>query len=407
MTKKHPQFILAIDTAYVHSFLEEHGVSRKEYLHEGFSTLKLIDFLTGGGGKQDLASHLSLRERHHLETNKSFLQPLNYIVLKQKRLTQIHDISGMTYEDFYSTYYRKKGVGEDRLTDKMSLGWGGHTDSHMVVWDSGALDYIETARLNIITELSEELFLRFVGTEYEYHASDAIKAGLVFKGFILDTSDDVGLHHLALCWEFELPDSIAIESREHEQMIGPMSNIHELVKQKNERPALFENWSNLVIDAIASGRWDDSEADLDVERDLVEVGSGVGTFVEELLCQNKPSGSLDLTVKAPEGEGLIPLKTAGLTEVKSAIDWTPEVPEDTTHHDISVWSAELHNKLKAAGVADDTIDHIVRRTLPGNDLAHLREKTVESIEVTPQGLFFPDIPRDVVSELEQLLAKPQ
>jgi|SRR6185312_8985986 len=259
--KRHAQWIIAIDLEYCMKFFKP-----------GFNAVSLEDFIKGVPAhrliekgvevktihyQDDLASRTMLRERHRLEFDKNFLQPLNYLVLKQSLLTQKHDISGSTWDDFFSTYYRKKGVGESRLEDKMSIGWGGHTDWDMVAWDKhDAVDYLQTARNNMMLELSQECRFRFIDTDREYESNDLIDKHTTFKGFIWDPSDDVGQHHLALVWEVKVPESIAIESREDEHKLGAMCNRDELMKQKNSRADLYENWSNIVIDEICKDSWD-------------------------------------------------------------------------------------------------------------------------------------------------------
>src|SRR6185503_12895729 len=127
--KRHAQWIIAIDLEYCMKFFKP-----------GFNAVSLEDFIKGVPAhrliekgvevktihyQDDLASRTMLRERHRLEFDKNFLQPLNYLVLKQSLLTQKHDISGSTWDDFFSTYYRKKGgVNRDSKTRCQSAGVG-------------------------------------------------------------------------------------------------------------------------------------------------------------------------------------------------------------------------------------------------------------------------------------------
>lgn len=435
--KKHKQWILAIDASYVRSFM-----------FENFSTFPLEKFISGGNHTSDLASALVLRERHWLEHDKDYLQPLNYITLKQAVVQPSVNREGgfcsLARENFYSTYYRKKGVGEDRLADKMSNGWGGHTDWNMVIWDNdGAPDFLATARNNIIIELSQELKMRFVGTDVECFAEALFRTGLKFKGFIFDPSDDVGQHHLALCWELEIPESVTIDSREDEQKLGPWCNASELVTQKTERPGLYENWSNIVIDAIADGTWEKSEAGqfavrLDgvfsdwTEVKNVDIEAGTATTEMNLSLGTPERMVLDLSLADPEEhqpKKLIPLTPAGLTtlpiKTESAIDWTPETSEidvaaPAADLPVGVWSAQLHNKLKSFGASNDTIDKLVKRTMPGEDLEKLREHAVADLQFTDQGIFAPlaaalewaqknppvDNAEKILATLDEQLAKP-
>jgi predicted NUDIX family phosphoesterase len=259
--KKYPGWILAIDADYC-----------KRFFTQGFNVMSLSRFIDGLPARRidpktkqsipftdDLASRVSMRERHRLEFDKNYLQPLNYMVLKQSQPVGFANREGgfcaVKREDFFSTYYRNKGVGEDRLADKMSVGWGGHSERFSGVFNEvGALDYIRTAGNNMITELNEECRLRVPGTiSHEIPFEQVL---IVFKGFIWDMSDDVGQHHLALVWEVTVPEGVVLESREDEHKLGPWCNRAELMADKNSRADKYENWSKIVIDQICLDGWD-------------------------------------------------------------------------------------------------------------------------------------------------------
>ena len=273
MTKKHPQWILAVDASYCRDVMR---------FEQGFNPIPLHYFVNGfvelgspEGKTLDLASSLMLRERHALEKNKNALQILNYVVLKQNvaqpSVNREGGFCSVKRENFYSTYYRKKGVGEDRLADKMSIGWGGHSDRAMMMWRSDdSLDFTDSVKNNIVIELSQECRFRFIGTDVEYAVPELVAKHIAFKGFIYDMSDDVGQHHLALVWELDVPDSISIESREDEHKLGPMCNIDELLSQQVKRGDLYENWSNILIRAIDTAYWGKIEGEAAAQADWVD-----------------------------------------------------------------------------------------------------------------------------------------
>lgn len=262
MSKKHPGWILALDADYCARFFKQ-----------GFNALSLSRFVDGLPASRpdpknpnntlyftdDLASRVSLRERERLEFDPRFLQPLNYIVLKQNvtvpRVVREGGFCGTQKEALFSTYYRKKGVGEDRLSDKMSIGWGGHSQKSTSLFDEKeVLLYLHSAAANIVQELWEECRFRVLDTrDAEIHPEQLTP---VFKGFIYDMSDDVGRHHLALVWEVTIPEGVVLESKEGEHKLGGWCNRSELMAQKNERADLYENWSNIVIDQICLDGWD-------------------------------------------------------------------------------------------------------------------------------------------------------
>jgi predicted NUDIX family phosphoesterase len=295
--KKHPGWILAIDADYCARFFQQgfNAMSLKRFI-EGLPA-KRVDPKTGKDihFTDDLASRTLVRERFRLEFDPRFLQPLNYLVIKQNKTVPSANLEGqfcsLKQESFYSTYYRQKGVGEDRLSDKMSIGWGGHSEYISAEFDSKcAINYIATAQNNIVTELREELRLTVAGLDHEI---DPAELTIVFKGFIYDMSDDVGRHHLALVWEVDLPESIDLESRENEQLLGPMCNRQELAKMKRERTDLFENWSNIVIDQINAEGWDL----LGTDKDWM---SGANAEAAFQAAEAEVSGMLDEKISASE-----------------------------------------------------------------------------------------------------------
>lgn len=253
--KKYPSWILAIDADYC-----------KRFFTQGFNALSLTRFIDGLPARRidgktgkpviftdDLASRVSLRERHRLEFDKNYLQPLNYMVLKQRQYTSAPGDSG--FEDYFSSYYRAKGVGEDRLADKMSVGWGGHSERYSALFDEvGALNYVQSAGNNMMAELNEECRLLLADTLAHEVPFEQLK--IVFKGFIWDMSDDVGQHHLGLVWEVTIPEGVVLESRENEHKLGPWCNRAELMADKNSREDKYENWSKIVIDQICLDGWD-------------------------------------------------------------------------------------------------------------------------------------------------------
>ncbi len=325
MNIKHPTWILALDAAYITENLQ--------FTH-GFNPVQLQYFINGlHGSFTNLASHLVLRQRDYLEKNKNYLQVLNYVVLKQSLqqpgIDRRAGCAAIRREEFFSTYYRKKGGGEDRLSDKMSIGWGGHTDADMVVWhQDGALNFLGTAINNMWIELSQECKFRFNGTATEYDTKELFGRNLKFKGFIYDPSDVVGQHHLALVWEITVPDSITIEAREDEHKLGGMCNRSELMKTKNERADMYENWSNILIDEICKDSW------------------------------NGLDGA------------------------------NPDVGDQSAQQG-DAWANAVEDKLSKLGVESLRIRNIISRTLPYGDLAKLRDYDVDELGFTPAGIFVP------------------
>lgn len=84
-------------------------------------------------------------KRAGLESNSMFRQILPYILI---------ECNGKLF-----TYQRSKGIGEERLLGKVSVGLGGHIDLADIEYcgDSGALEWDDTYSLALVRELMEEI----------------------------------------------------------------------------------------------------------------------------------------------------------------------------------------------------------------------------------------------------------
>jgi len=99
----------------------------------------LVPFTVEGGD-------IFIGQRAGLEVNPNYRQVLPYVLV---------ECNGKLF-----TYQRTKGIGEDRLLGKHSVGLGGHIDMSDLAWSNGRserLDWDTTYHQAIMRELMEEL----------------------------------------------------------------------------------------------------------------------------------------------------------------------------------------------------------------------------------------------------------
>ncbi len=243
--KKYPEFTLAIETKAV----EAMGL-RKDMLED-----KPFWWFEDDGGSLTFSdetpnstlvnSHLVIRQRQRLEQDQSCLQILPYVLIGYPR---DYDFASVT------TYYRKKGHGEERLQGSASIGWGGHPEVTDLVWkENGDIDLKATTLACVRRELDQECI--FIDSRVRTHVvtvspNEFIDGGsLKFSGFIHDTRNpkneavSVGSVHLAVVYFLSLPSHIVVKKRENEHLDGPVMTLDELTKTIDE----FEPWSEIII----------------------------------------------------------------------------------------------------------------------------------------------------------------
>lgn len=163
---------------------------------------------------------LSIAPRELLENNTNYRQPIPYVLIKNG--------------DKYLTYKRTKKNGEQRLSEKYSIGFGGHmniTDCHII---NEYVNFEGSVTKNIIRELSEELI--------EFDPSTFILPDLF--GYICNSSNDTDKVHLGLVYILETSINEFTTSDEGLSEIS--------FKTKDEITLLpnLESWSQIVMSYI-------------------------------------------------------------------------------------------------------------------------------------------------------------
>lgn len=155
--------VLCIQEAFTHKYMQD-----KKFIDFAF----IDDFHT---------FTMYFRPRSETESDERFKQIIPYILIK----------SGQKY----FVFNRGKGGGESRLSDKFSLGIGGH---------------INDQDLNILTGVCREVFEELGRDVYHAHFADMLceytpRNFIPFcKGFIYDDSNSVGRVHLGMLYELKV-----------------------------------------------------------------------------------------------------------------------------------------------------------------------------------------------------------
>jgi predicted NUDIX family phosphoesterase len=173
---------------------------------------------------------LILARRDMLEDDERYGQALPYILFYNWRGEEIQ----------FFTYQRRKGVGEERLLGKMSIGIGGHVDLSDVVAGNSVIDAFGTFDCAVYREIGEEVQFKNGDDEIEkeYHLP------ITFIGVLNDQTDSVGRVHYGLLMAIEMPDDYKINTLEPELLDIGMKSVEELKSMD------LEGWSRIVLDNI-------------------------------------------------------------------------------------------------------------------------------------------------------------
>jgi predicted NUDIX family phosphoesterase len=160
--------------------------------------------------------HTSYRPRGKMEQDPSFKQLIPYVIFRHT--------DGAGRESVFA-YTRGKGMGEQRLHRKRSVGVGGHISSD----DSAEINpYDEGLR----RELAEEVI---IDTPYRERC----------VGLINDDESEVGRVHLGVVHLFDV-ESPAVVPRETEIVEAGFRPVGELLANLEG----FETWSRICLEAL-------------------------------------------------------------------------------------------------------------------------------------------------------------
>jgi predicted NUDIX family phosphoesterase len=160
--------------------------------------------------------------RDEVETDPSLKQLIPYVLF-----THTDDSGRLSI----FTYTRGKGMGENRLHSKRSVGIGGHISSE----DVGQTDNCDEAfEEGMRRELDEEVE---IGTEYSVQP----------VGMINDDETEVGRVHLGMVYRFDC-EHPKVKARETDIIESGFVPVEELLDELDQ----FETWSSITLKALFS-----------------------------------------------------------------------------------------------------------------------------------------------------------
>jgi predicted NUDIX family phosphoesterase len=205
MSLVHTEHVLVVPTELFHRLGHFEGFSSgaEKYLGELLSP-----------------KNTTYRPRGEMEENPSFKQLIPYVIFRHR------DADG---RDHVFQYTRGKGMGEDRLHRKRSIGVGGHISVSDRINDD-EVPYNEAMR----RELDEEVIIDTPVTEH-------------CVGLINDDQTPVGRVHLGVVHIFDV-DRPAVHPREAELHDAGFRPVSELLGDLDA----FESWSQYCLKALFS-----------------------------------------------------------------------------------------------------------------------------------------------------------
>ena len=210
------------------------------------SSVHLSDGFTAAGSteseKKELFNEILRPEevvigsRHWLENDSNFLQLIPSVVFRKPDGT-------------VAWYNRIKGSGESRLVGNATTNFGGHINTLDLQTFDETFNLKKTIINNIYREIEEELGVN----SDEITSSEFGNYFTEFKGFIFDSSNDVGLKHLGLLFVFDVEQDLEFDASiaESEGMLLKGWNTPDALLIHHELDVInLENWAKIVLEAL-------------------------------------------------------------------------------------------------------------------------------------------------------------
>lgn len=223
--KKHPQFILAMDASYFEA---------DEFFPRGVQQYPIARLIPR------IQSHLVIRERGTLEKEENYRQLLPYMIV-----TTTDPVDGTKR---YWPYLRTPKVGEERLVNKVSVGFGGHIDIDSVIFtQANAIDLDSTIRYSNLREKEEELkeetpALTEEGKKLDRPTLESLTPK--YSNYLIVSDDGVDKVHLGIIMELEVPSWMRLTCAEEALVMQekPLT-VEELLFDHRACKIELESWS--------------------------------------------------------------------------------------------------------------------------------------------------------------------
>lgn len=166
---------------------------------------------------RNFAKNVVMMRRIYAEKNSNFKQVIPYVVIMK---------GNMIY-----TYERLEGGGEQRLHNKLSIGFGGHAN------EVKGRNFFDTIKINTQRELKEELNIK----------SKSRRTNTI--GLINDDLEEVGKVHLGLLNTLTLSEDAEVSVRETDAIKGEWMTLEQLLHPDTFKR--LESWSQYAVTALS------------------------------------------------------------------------------------------------------------------------------------------------------------
>jgi len=237
MSKK--EMVLVHPTAQINALFPKEGFAIGQDLAPNFANISVLEAALEDG--------LSIQRREAVENHSAYRHFLPYVQLM--RVNPEGKLEVFVYQ-------RVKGVGEERLLGRHSVGLGGHINvSHCQFHDGHThLNLGMTIMYNVMEELCEELSYENVPF-IQAMLDRNIRAQPNIYGYLNDNSDEVGARHLGIAMLLMVPYGYEATCTEDSMVTVGFVELDEL--RANLDQYSFENWSRLIIEGLPAEFVDD------------------------------------------------------------------------------------------------------------------------------------------------------
>jgi len=262
---KHPQFILAVDADYFSpiSFSSNGVVVRNvENFKDGINAYPAVQWL------KEVKSYLFIGRREMLDNqinydengqtytgNRNFRQILPYCAI-----CSILENG----EKLYFPYFRTNKVGESKLANKVSIGYGGHIDAPDVIYlPNGDIDLFNTVIGNSVREILTEETRIYNKSGVQVSETEV---RFEFANQFITQNTDPEILHLGVIMNMILPLGYKLTAGEDElEVMEPMT-----ARQLLDSEYTLEPWTRAMLEADVADRKTKLSDALDVAGKLAE-----------------------------------------------------------------------------------------------------------------------------------------
>lgn len=249
---KHPQSVLGFFT----TFFEERARSAEN--PNGFAN---------GITEMDYDQFMSEIQPYHIFGVRGFLE--NFAQVRHPA----HYIDVQTLGDngelMHHPYRRLQGGGEARIAGNVAAGYGGHTDwEDAVVSEKGVVSVIQTMATALAREAHEEFAIKDLQGDVITMNELYVRTGTWIEPtnlFIVDSTNDVNTHHVAVIYKLVLPKGYTLHVMEEELSYMPPMTAQDIL----DSGFPLESWADIYYRHVVATALLDSGATISIDPESI------------------------------------------------------------------------------------------------------------------------------------------